>query len=115
MNPDKSEIMKKALIPIVAMFVALSFSLRADTAENWQKHCAKCHGPDGKGETKMGKKAGVKDMTEAAYQTAFDAEKAFKSVKEGLKAGTQEKMKPAKDLTDDEIKALVAHIRTFKK
>jgi cytochrome c553 len=33
-----------------------------------------------------------------------------------LKEGTKEKMKPFKDkLSDDEIKALVAHVRTLKK
>jgi cytochrome c553 len=40
----------------------------------------------------------------------------FKAVKEGLKEDGKEKMKPfAEKLKDDEIKTLVAHVRSFKK
>lgn len=88
----------------------------ADVAENWGKHCVSCHGKDGKGETKAGRKAGVKDLTDAAYQGGLTDEKMFKALKEGLKDGGKEKMKPFADkLSDDEIKALVAHVRTLKK
>jgi cytochrome c553 len=100
-----------------AVVAALSFlsARAADTPENWQKHCAKCHGNDGRGDTKMGKKAGVRDMTEAAFQSKLTDENAFKAVREGLREKGQEKMKPNKDLTDDEIKSLVAHVRKFAK
>ncbi len=88
----------------------------ADVAENWGKHCISCHGKDGKGETKAGKKAGTKNLTDAAYQGGLTDEKMFAAVKEGLKDGGKEKMKPfAEKLSDDEIKALVAHVRKFKK
>lgn len=100
---------------LVTALVGATFSLQAGTAENWDKHCAKCHGPDGKGGTKMGKKAGVKDMTSAEYQSALTEEKTIKAVREGLKEKGVEKMKPIKGLSDEEIKALVAHIRQFKK
>lgn len=92
-----------------------SFQTQAGTAENWDKHCAKCHGPDGKGDTKMGRKAGVKDMTTAEYQAELKEDHAAKAIKEGLKEKGQEKMKPNKTLSDEEIKALIAHIRSFKK
>ena len=88
----------------------------ADVAANWEQHCTKCHGADGKGETKMGKKAGVKDYTDAKVQAEIKDDAAFKAVKEGIKEDGKEKMKPYGDkLSDDEIKALVTHIRTFKK
>ena len=48
-----------------AMLVSVS---AADVKENWEKSCAKCHGPDGKGDTKMGKKLEIKDFTDAKYQ-----------------------------------------------
>lgn len=83
--------------------------------ENWDKQCLKCHGPDGKGQTKLGKKSEVKDLTDPKVQAAFTDEKAFKSIKEGLKDGDKTKMKPAEKITDEEIKALVAYVRTFKK
>jgi cytochrome c553 len=88
----------------------------AEVTENWTKHCASCHGKDGKGQTKAGRMAGVKDQTDPQYQATLNDEKMFKSVKEGLKDGGKEKMKPFADkLSDDEIKALVAHVRSFKK
>ena len=102
----------------VAAFLPLATTvcLGADATENWGKHCASCHGKDGKGETKAGKKAGVKDQTDAAYHSNLTDDKMFKSIKEGLKDGEKEKMKPyAEKLSDDEIKALVAKVRSFKK
>jgi cytochrome c1 len=63
----------------------------------------------------MGKKLEIKDLTDAKVQAEFTDEKAFKAIKEGIKDGEKTKMKPAEGLTDDEIKALVAHARTFKK
>lgn len=90
--------------------------LAADVQANWTKHCASCHGKDGKGQTKAGKMAGVKDQTDAQYQATLKDDKIFASIKEGLKEGGKEKMKPFKDkLSDDEIKALIAHVRTLKK
>jgi mono/diheme cytochrome c family protein len=81
----------------------------------WDKNCAKCHGADGKGATKAGKMAGAKDMTDAKWQTDVTDERAFKSVKEGIKEGDKVRMKPAEGVTDDDIKALIAYTRTFKK
>jgi cytochrome c553 len=64
----------------------------------------------------MGKKAGVKDYTDAKVQAEIKDDAAFKAVKEGIKENGKEKMKPyGEKLSDDEIKALVGHIRTFKK
>jgi cytochrome c6 len=109
--------MKKLMILAAAMSVAFALSAKAaDANENWSSHCAKCHGADGKGETKMGKKAGCKDYTSAAVQAAMKDDAAFKAVKEGLKVDGKEVMKPfGEKLSDEEIKALIAHMRTFKK
>ena len=105
------------LRPLILSALVLNgvLALQAGTTENWEKHCAKCHGPDGRGDTKMGKKAGVKDMTSAEYQSTLNEEKALKAVRDGLKEKNVEKMKPNKLLSEDEIKALIQHIRQFKK
>jgi cytochrome c553 len=88
----------------------------ADAKANYTKECAKCHGADGKGKTKMGQKLGVKDYTDAKVQAEMKDDKAFKSVKEGQKDGDKELMKSYADiLSDDEIKALIAYMRAFKK
>jgi mono/diheme cytochrome c family protein len=89
----------------------------ADVTENWTKNCASCHGKDGKGQTKAGKMAETKDLTDAAYQASFDDQKMQQQIKEGLKDKTgKERMKPfAGKLTDEEIKALGVYVRAFKK
>jgi cytochrome c553 len=109
--------MKKLLVILVAAGMATALAAKAaDAKENWTANCAKCHGEDGKGDTKMGKKMGVKDFTDAKVQDSFTDEKAAKSIKEGVKEGDKTLMQPYGDkLSDADIKALVAHIRSFKK
>lgn len=109
--------MKKLLTLLVAALVATAITAKAaDAKENYDANCKKCHGEDGKGQTKMGQKAGCKDYTDAKVQADLKDDKAFKSIKEGLKDGDKEQMKAfGEKLSDDEIKALVAHMRSFKK
>src|SRR5204863_4539916 len=80
----------------------------ADGAALWAQNCASCHGKDGSGNTTMGKKLGVKDYTKS--QSFSDAE-AANVIKNG-----KGKMKGYKDkLSDPDVKALVAYVRTLKK
>jgi mono/diheme cytochrome c family protein len=107
---------KLALLAIPAAF-ALAFTtsaLAADGSAVYGDNCAKCHGDDGKGATKMGAKLGAKDYTDAAVQSALTDDQAFKSVKEGLIKDGKTLMKPS-ELSDDDIKASIAYLRTFKK
>src|SRR4051812_45784460 len=55
-------------IGIALLGAGLATASAADAKENWEKTCAKCHGPDGKGQTKMGQKMGIKDYTDAKVQ-----------------------------------------------
>ena len=109
--------MKKILT--AALLFAFGSALTAFAADGktiWEEQCAKCHGPDGKGDTKMGKKLSIKDFTDAKVQAAFTDEGAFKAVKEGVKnAEGVSRMKAIEGLSDDEIKAVVAQVRSFKK
>jgi mono/diheme cytochrome c family protein len=101
---------------VCAVLLAAAPVLAADVKENYDKHCAKCHGPDGRGQTRMGKQAGAKDYTDPKIQAELDDAKAHKSIKEGQKVNGKEAMKPFGDkLSDDEIKALIAHMRAFGK
>jgi len=88
----------------------------ADAKENWDKQCAKCHGKEGKGDTKMGQKLDIRDLTDAKVQGELKDDAAFKAIKEGVKdKDGKTRMKPAEGLSDDDIKALVKHVRSFKK
>jgi cytochrome c6 len=108
--------MKKLLFTTGLMAALTSGALAADVKANWEKHCQKCHGADGKGETKMGRQSGAKDYTDAKVQAELTDEKAIKIIKEGIVEKGKKKMDPYGDkLADDEIKALIAYIRTFKK
>ena len=109
--------MKKLIASSMALFVAGAVSLHAaDAKENWDKNCTKCHGADGKGKTKMGEKMGAKDYTDAKVQEGLKDDAMTKAIKEGIKDGETTKMKAFGDvLSDDEIKALIKHIRDFKK
>jgi len=105
----------KTYLTILALAAGAATVVAADAQANWEKSCQKCHGKDGKGETPMGKKLTIKDMTDAKYQATFTDEKATKAIKEGIKDGDTTKMKAAEDLSDAEIKDLVAKVRSFKK
>ena len=88
----------------------------AEAKENWDTLCAKCHGAEGKGDTKMGAKLGCKDLTDAKVQADIKDDAATKAIKEGLKSADDKTlMKPFESLSDDEIKALVAYVRGLKK
>src|SRR5262245_8741678 len=109
--------MKKLITISIALCVASLVSAKAaDAKATWEKDCAKCHGSDGKGDTKMGKKVGVKDYTDAKVQADMKDDHMFKAIKEGVKEGDKTKMKAfGETLKDDDIKALVAYVRAFKK
>jgi cytochrome c6 len=100
---------------VTAMATAINLSA-ADGKEIYTKECAKCHGATGKGDTKMGKKSGARDYTDPKVQAAMTDAEAIKAVKDGLKdkAG-KTLMKPSEGLSDADIKAVVAHMRTFAK
>jgi len=109
--------MKKLIPLIVAMAALPAMSLcAADAKALYDKECAKCHGPDGKGDTKMGKKLGAKDYSDPKVQAELKDDAAFKAIKEGLKDKEGKNlMKPIEGASDDDIKALVGYMRTFKK
>lgn len=109
--------MKKLTIISLALLVAGTLSLRAaDAKEAYAKDCAKCHGEDGKGKTKMGEKLNVKDFTDAKVQEKMKDDEMAKAIKEGVTKDEKKVMKAFGDtLNDNDIKALVKYVREFKK
>ena len=112
---EKMKMKKIVMLAAVFGFAAVLSASAADANQNWTDHCATCHGADGKGQTKMGQRLGVKDFTDAKVQADMKDDAATKAIKEGLKdADGKPQMKPFDTLTDDEVKALVAYVRGLK-
>ncbi|MHB8874835.1 MAG: c-type cytochrome [Myxococcaceae bacterium] len=108
--------MKISFAGIAAAVFTLGFSsvcLADDPgADLFGKKCGTCHGKDGKGQTTMGKKLAVADLTDAKVQDALAGEKLEKIISEG---NTAKKMPAFKDkLSADELKAVVTFVRGLK-
>jgi cytochrome c1 len=109
--------MKKILTLSIAIMAVGALSATAGDAKAlYEKDCAKCHGTDGKGNTKMGQKLGAKDYTDAKVQAELKDDAAAKAIKEGLKDKEGKTlMKPSEGVSDEDVKGLVAYMRAFKK
>jgi len=108
---------KLALLTLPAAFalaLTTTTALAADGKQVYTDSCTKCHGDDGKGATKMGTKLGARDYSDATVQASFTDDQAIKSIKEGMKKDDKTLMKPS-ELSDEDIKASVAYLRTLKK
>jgi mono/diheme cytochrome c family protein len=101
----------------LAIAAAMASAATPTAEENYKKHCSKCHGPDGKAQTRLGKKSGAKDLTDKQAQAKLADDEVFRTIKLGRKdKNGDEKMDAfGGDLSDAEITALVAYVRTFAK
>ena len=102
---------------LISAALVLPFSVAsADSAAIYKKNCASCHGADGSGNTKMGKKAGARDYRDAKVQASFSDAEALEAILEGVKKDGKTKMKGySKKVSESEAKDLVKYIRAFKK
>jgi mono/diheme cytochrome c family protein len=115
-----------ALVLALASLSAVTLLARSASAEEdkktarmWKAKCSSCHGVDGAGQTEQGKKAGVADMTTAAWQKEVDDAKIKDVLAKGIKReknGKQQEMEAfGKEMTPEQIDALIKLIRTFQK
>src|SRR5215470_14247094 len=109
--------MKKIAVVTISLLIAVPLAVRAaDAKTNWANNCAQCHGASGKGDTKMGKMLNAMDLTDPKKQASFTDAQAATAIKDGIKQGGKTAMKAfAGKLTDAEIKALVAYVRSLKR
>lgn len=95
---------------LIVTLIAAAPVLHADGAATYKSKCAMCHGPDGAGQTTMGKNLKLRDLRSADVQKQTDAEH-VKMISDGKGKMPAYKGK----LTPADIDAVVAFIRTFKK
>jgi len=96
-------------LAVLLTLVIVATPLLADGKALYKSKCSACHGPDGAGQTTMGKKMTLRDLRSAEVQKQTDLELTK------VIAGGQGKM-PAygKQLSTDDIQGLIAHLRTLK-
>jgi cytochrome c6 len=97
----------KRITATLAAVLALAFAAPARAEDGkalFASKCASCHGPDGKGQTKMGEKMGVKDLTQIKSSEA--------DIEATITNGKPPKMTAYKDkLTPEQIKALATYVK----
>jgi cytochrome c6 len=95
-------------IAFVAIWAHRTYA--ADGAALYSSKCAGCHAKDGKGST-MWKSRGMVDFTSKDYQKSVTDAQLTDAIANGRKPMLGFKGK----ISDDDIKALVAQIRSFGK
>jgi mono/diheme cytochrome c family protein len=109
--------MKTIIVLTISLLIAAPLALlAADAKTNWANNCAQCHGANGNGDTKMGKILNAMDLTDPKKQSSFTDAQAATAIKNGIKQNGKTTMKAfGSKFSDEEIKALVAYVRTLKK
>ena len=98
----------RLVVAIAVLALVATPLFAADAASLYKTKCFACHGEKGSGDTTMGKKLGVRNLASAPVQAQNDA--ALTAI---ITNGKQKMPAYSGKLTDADIKALVAHIRTF--
>jgi mono/diheme cytochrome c family protein len=107
MKAGLETLMRKALL-VMVLVIALPVAVFADGEAIYKTKCTACHGPDGSGQTPVGKSLKLKDLRSPEIQNLSDAEI--------TKALTDGKGKmPASHLSADDIKAVIGYVRSLKK
>ncbi|MEI6106586.1 MAG: cytochrome c [Opitutae bacterium] len=105
----------KIALSSIVLALSAGVALAAPAAENWDNLCASCHGADGKGLTKTGKKLKLRDYTDAKVQAELKDAEMAKAITDGVKVDGKEKMKAFKEeISAAEVTDLVAYVRKFK-
>jgi mono/diheme cytochrome c family protein len=102
-------------VPGIFLFAALlvlSVPVRGQDAGAalYKTKCAACHGPDGKGETAIGKANKLRDLGSPEAQAKGDAE-----LTAIIENGKGKMPAYGKSLKPEQIKDLVAYVRSFAK
>jgi cytochrome c6 len=100
------------LIILIVVMAAVSPAAAEDSASGagvYKSKCQTCHGPDGGG-TAVGKSLKVADLRSPDVQNRSDAE-----LTQVISDGKDNMPGFKGAITDDEIQAVLAHVRTFAK
>lgn len=80
-----------------------------DRSALWEAHCMVCHGMDGRAETEEGRKKKARNLSDARWQATVSDERLSRSIHRG-----RDNMPSfGKKLNDEQIKALIAEVRSL--
>jgi len=97
---------------VMSLVLAVTPSIAAakEGAALYKTKCSPCHGASGAGDTAIGKKLGARALGSAEVQKQDDA-----ALSQMIVKGKNKMPSFDKKLKPEQIKAIVAHIRTFAK
>jgi mono/diheme cytochrome c family protein len=105
----KSNLMRIAFLSIVTVLVTPAFA-QSGGADVYKAKCVMCHGTDGVGATSAGKALKAASFKDSSIVNASDADLIAAATKgKGKMPANQGK------LTDAQIKAVIAYVRTLQK
>jgi len=100
---------KVMTISLIVLFGVMATAAFADGAATYKAKCALCHGANGGGDTPSGKAMKVKDLRSDAVQKQTDIE-----LTKTISGGKGKMPAYGKQLTEPDIAAVIAFIRTLK-
>jgi cytochrome c6 len=108
---ELSNVLWPAASLLIAIIVASTPAASQDVAagaEVFKSKCVVCHGPDGSGNTAVGKSLKVADLRSAEIQKKSDAE-----LTQSISDGKNNMPGFKGDLSDDDIHAVLSYVRTL--
>jgi len=84
----------------------------ADAGSVYARHCASCHGRDGRSKTAKGRKSHARNIADAGWQNDVSDERIFNSISNGRGAKMP---RFDKKLSDNDIDQLVTYVRKLKR
>ena len=96
-------------ISVVSLLAASTMSFAQSGADTYKSKCQMCHAADGSGNTPAGKSTKVVPFNSPDVVSKSDADLV------AITKNGKGKMKAYKQLSDADVKALVAYVRSLKK
>lgn len=101
-------LLPSATLVLIASMVMTLPLFAEDAPALYKSKCAMCHGPDGRGDTTMGKKLAIRSLASAEVQKQSDTD-----LQRVITDGKGKMPAYGTKLDAAKIKALVAHVRSF--
>jgi cytochrome c6 len=110
MNSFVLRMIQKIFFTLMIAFFFCAVVRADDSASTFKAKCAMCHGADGTGNSPTGKAMKVRDLSSPDVQSQTDAQ-----LTDILTNGKNKMPAYKGKLTDEQIKGLVAYIRSMAK